>query len=332
MNKAQLEFENVIATNPGATLYDIGDDITFLDFHSPKQSIGFDMISMIETSIDKVSTNYKGLVLGNRSGSNFCVGANLKLILNAIENKNWSEIEKFISEFQSTLMSIKNSSFPVISLPFGLTLGGGLEMVYPSDLTVTVAGTYCGLVEAKAGLIPAGGGCKEMLIKTLSNLQKKTDLIGKSIDVKHIFTTLVLGKVSRDAYEAKKLGYLNMSDIVIENEGIIDFAKQKILELASNSYSPLGNIQIPVLGNKVRETLIGEIPSIFGSNQPTEYDVEIASKLAYIITGGNANPGKLESEQYFLDLEKEVVLYLCGNEKTAKRMSHILVTGKPLRN
>ena len=332
MNNTQLEFQNIIAANSGATLYDIGDDITFLDFHSPKQAIGFDMISMIETAINQVATNYKGLVLGSRNSNNFCVGANLKLILNAIENKNWVEIEKFITGFQSSLAAMKNSSFPVIATPFGLTLGGGLEMVFPSDLSVTVAGTYCGLVEVKAGLIPAGGGCKEMLIKALSISQKPADAIGKSIDIKDIFTTLALGSVSKDAYMAKDLGYLNISDIITESNNVIEFAKQKVLDLASNSYPPSNNVSIPILGSEVRDQLISEIPSIFGSNQPTEYDIEIVSKLAYIITGGNGTPGKLESEQYFLDLEKEVVLYLCGNEKTAKRISHILATGKPLKN
>ena len=205
-------------------------------------------------------------------------------------------------------------------------------MVFPSDLSVTVAGTYCGLVEVKAGLIPAGGGCKEMLIKALSIPQNKADSIEKSVDVLDVFTTLSLGSVSKNACDAKDLGYLNISDIITESSNIIDFAKQKVLDLAASSYLPSNNVSIPILGSGVSDQLISEIPSIFGSNQATEYDKEIVSKLAYIITGGNGTSGKLESEQYFLDLEKEVVLYLCGNEKTAKRISHILATGKLLRN
>ena len=332
MDKSQIEFQNIIATNSGATLYDIGDDITLLDFHSPKQAIGFEMISMIETSVTKVEANYKGLVLGSRNAKHFSVGANLKLILNAIENKNWKEIEKFMAEFQSSLTEMKKSSFPVISIPFGLTLGGGLEMVFPSDMSVTVSNTYCGLVEVKAGLIPAGGGCKEMLIKALSNSQDKTDSIEKYTNVLGVFTTLALGTVSKDAQDAKDLGYLNSSDSIIESSDLIELSKQKVLDMSSRPYSPSLNNSIPVLGSEVRERLIDEIPAIFGSNHPTEYDIEIVSKLAFIITGGNGFPGKLESEQYFLDLEKEVVLYLCGNEKTARRISHILATGKPLRN
>jgi 3-hydroxyacyl-CoA dehydrogenase len=237
-----------------------------------------------------------------------------------------------MTEFQSSLTQMKKSSFPVTSAPFGLTLGGGLEMVFPSDRSITVSNTYCGLVEVKAGLIPAGGGCKEMLIKAFSNLQDKTDPIEIYTEVLGVFTTLALGIVSKDAQEAKDLGYLKIADSIIESGDLIEFAKQKVLDLSSKPYSPSLNNSIPVLGSEVRERLIDEIPAIFGSNHPTEYDIEIVSKLAYIITGGNGSPGKLESEQYFLDLEKEVVLYLCGNEKTAERISHILTTGKPLRN
>jgi 3-hydroxyacyl-CoA dehydrogenase len=287
---------------------------------------------MIETSVTKVEANFKGLVLGSKDAKHFSVGANLKLILNAIENRNWKEIETFMAQFQSSLTQMKKSAFPVVSVPFGLTLGGGLEMVFPSDMSVTVSNVYCGLVEVKAGLIPAGGGCKEMLIKAFSNLQDKTDPIEKYTEVLGVFTTLALGAVSKDAQDAKKLGYLNRSDIIIESSNLIEFAKQKALELSIESYSTTFNNSIPVLGSEIRERLIDEIPGIFGSNDPTEYDIEIVSKLAYIITGGNGAPGKLESEQYFLDLEKEVVLHLCGNEKTADRISHILTTGKPLRN
>ena len=332
MDESQIKFQNIIAGNPGATLYDIGDDIAFLDFHSPKQAIGFEMISMIETSVSKVEVNYRGLVLGTRNAKNFSVGANLKLILNAIENRNWKQIEKFMTQFQSSLTQMKNSSFPIVSIPFGLTLGGGLEMVFPSDMSVTVSNTYCGLVEVKAGLIPAGGGCKEMLIKAVADSQDKIDPIEKYKNILSIFTTLALGTVSKDAEDAKDLGYLNDSDIVMKGEDLIKFAKEKVVDLSSLPYSPKVNNSIPVLGDEVRHRLIDEIPKIFGANQPTKYDIEIISKLAYIITGGNGPTGKLESEQYFLDLEKEVVLYLCGNENTSQRISHILTTGKPLRN
>ena len=332
MNESQIEFQNVIAANSGATLYDVGDDIAFLDFHSPKQAIGFEMISMIETSVTKVEANFKGLVLGSKDAKHFSVGANLKLILNAIENRNWKEIETFMAEFQSSLMRMKKSTFPVVSIPIGLTLGGGLEMVFPSDMSVTVSNVYCGLVEVKAGLIPAGGGCKEMLIKAFSNVQDKTDQIEKYTEVLDVFTTLALGTVSKDAQDAKNIGYLNSSDIIIESSNLIEFAKQKVLDLSIEPYSTTFNNSIPVLGSEIRERLIDEIPRIFGSNHPTKYDIGIVSKLAYIITGGNGALGKLESEQYFLDLEKEVVLSLCGNEKTADRISHILTTGKPLRN
>lgn len=326
------ERKKVIKSNAGASLIDIGDGVACLEFHSKMNAIGSDTISMLNYSLQEVDKNYLGLVIGNQ-GQNFSVGANIMLILLEAQEGNWDELDLVVRQFQKATMAIKYSSKPVVTAPFGMTLGGGCEITLHGSRVQAAAETYIGLVEVGVGVIPAGGGTKEMLIRSIENAPKDGD-IDLFPYVRRAFETIGMAKVATSAQEARQLGFLRTTDnISVNKERQIEDAKQTVLAMAKEGYSPSTPLtDIPVLGRAGSSALKLGIHMMKQGDYISEYDAVIGEKLAHILCGGDLNTPQKVSEQYILDLEREAFLSLCGQRKTLERIQNMLKTGKPLRN
>lgn len=325
------EQKGVIKKNSGASLIDLGDDVALLEFHSPKNAIGFDIVQMINYALEEVDRNYKGLVIGNQ-GKNFCVGANLAMILMEAQDDNYFEIEMVVRQFQQAMMNIKYSSKPVVVAPFAMTLGGGTEICLPASRIQAAAETYMGLVEVGVGLIPGGGGNKELYIKHLSGMPNGVEFDLQKVANK-VFETIAMAKVSTSAAEARELNFLNAQDgISINGDHLIHDAKQAVLALYESGYKPPVRKKIPVVGETGYATLLLGAQGMYYSGYISEHDLKIVKKLAYVIAGGSVPYGTEVDEQYLLDLEREAFLSLVGEPKTQERMQHMLLKGKPLRN
>ncbi|GAW93344.1 3-hydroxyacyl-CoA dehydrogenase/enoyl-CoA hydratase family protein [Calderihabitans maritimus] len=326
----------LVRSNPGASLVDIGDGILCLEFHSRNNAIGADIVEMIRQAVEEVEKNYAGLVIGNH-GRNFSVGANLLLLLLEAQDGNWDELELMVREFQQAGMALKYCRKPVVAAPFRMTVGGGCEICLHADRIQAHAETYLGLVEIGVGLLPAGGGTKEMLLRAIENVPYDPKARGPRADlqpmVARAFETIVMAKVSTSAEEAKKLGYLRPADQITLNEDrLIYDAKQTALAMATAGYQPPMPRKFPVLGTDGYAALELMIYTMKEGRFVTEYDAHIARKIAYVISGGDVVPYTMVDEQYILDLEREAFLSLLGEPKTQERIQHMLAKGKPLRN
>ncbi|WP_338788531.1 3-hydroxyacyl-CoA dehydrogenase/enoyl-CoA hydratase family protein [Metabacillus sp. FJAT-53654] len=329
--KTHKEVNGVIKKNSGASLIDLGDNVALLEFHSKSNAIGLDIIQMINFAIDEVEKNYKGLVIGNQ-GKNFCVGANLGMILMEAQDDNLFEIDMVIRKFQQAMMRIKYSNKPVVAAPFGMALGGGAEICLPASRIQASSETYMGLVEVGVGLIPGGGGNKELYIKQLNNMPKGVDFDLQAV-ANRVFETVAMAKVSTSAAEARENQFLNDGDkISINGDHLLYDAKQRVIELHDNGYQPPTRKKIPVVGETGYATLLLGAQSMYLSGFISDHDLKIAKKLAFVIAGGRVPFGTEVDEQYLLDLEKEAFLSLVAEGKSQQRMQHMLVKGKPLRN
>ncbi|WP_299087588.1 3-hydroxyacyl-CoA dehydrogenase/enoyl-CoA hydratase family protein [uncultured Metabacillus sp.] len=329
--KTHKEVHGVIKKNSGASLLDIGEGVALLEFHSKSNAIGLDIIQMINFAIDEVEKNYKGLVIGNQ-GKNFCVGANLGLILMEAQDDNYFEIDMVIHQFQQAMMKIKYSKKPVVAAPFGMTLGGGAEICLPASSIQASSETYMGLVEVGVGLIPGGGGNKELYMKHLNSMPKGIEFDLQSVANK-VFETIAMAKVSTSAAEARKNRFLNDNDrISVNSDHLLYDAKQRVIELYNNGYQPPIRKKVPVVGETGYATLLLGAQSMYLSGYISDHDLKIAKKLAYVIAGGKVPFGTEVDEQYLLNLEKEAFLSLVAEGKSQQRMQHMLVKGKPLRN
>jgi 3-hydroxyacyl-CoA dehydrogenase len=325
------EQKGVIKKNSGASLIDLGDDVALLEFHSPNNAIGTDIVQMINYALEEVDRNYKGLVIGNQ-GKNFCVGANLAMMLMEAQDENYFELELAVRQFQQAMMNIKYSPKPVVAAPFAMTLGGGTEVCLATAHIQAAAETYMGLVEVGVGLIPGGGGNKELYIKHLNSLPNGIDFDLQKIANK-VFETIAMAKVSGSAAEARELNFLNQRDsITMNSDHLIYEAKQAVISLYDQGYRPPVRKKVPVVGETGYATMLLGAQSMFHSGYISEHDLKIAKKLAYVIAGGKVPYGTEVDEQYLLDLEREAFLSLIGEPKTQARMQHMLVKGKPLRN
>ncbi|WP_411333806.1 3-hydroxyacyl-CoA dehydrogenase/enoyl-CoA hydratase family protein [Metabacillus indicus] len=325
------EKKGVIKKNSGASLVDLGDGVALLEFHSPNNAIGLDIIQMINFAVDEVEKNFKGLVIGNQ-GKNFCVGANLAMILMEAQDDNYFEVDMVVRHFQQAMMKIKYSPKPVVAAPFGMSLGGGAEICLPSASIQASSETYMGLVEAGVGLIPGGGGNKELYIKLLNSVPKGVDFDLQNVANK-VFETIATAKVSSSAAEAKENFFMNEKDSVSFNgDHLIYDAKQKVLQLSDNGYKAPVRKNVPVVGETGYAALLLGAQSMLQSGYISEHDLKIAQKLAYVIAGGKVPFGTEVDEQYLLDLEREAFLSLVKEGKSQQRMQHMLVKGKPLRN
>jgi 3-hydroxyacyl-CoA dehydrogenase len=296
-------------------------------------AIGGDTLQMLKASLAEVEKNFLGLVVGNQ-GANFSVGANLMLLLLEAQEENWEDIEMIIRAFQNATMSLRYSAKPVVVAPFQMTFGGGCEMALHADRVRAAAETYIGLVEVGVGLIPAGGGMKEMLVRALDAIPKGADDADPFPFVKRAFETIALAKVATSAEEARTFGFLSADDTISMNrDRLIADAKQEVLALAATGYvEPQPRTDILALGLPSLATLKLGIHQMKRGGFISDYDALIGEKLARILTGGDLNHPTRVSEQYLLDLEREAFLKLCGERKTLERIQHTLKTGKPLRN
>ncbi|TSI06869.1 3-hydroxyacyl-CoA dehydrogenase/enoyl-CoA hydratase family protein [Lysinibacillus sp. BW-2-10] len=321
----------VIKSNSGASLIDLGDGIALLEFHSKSNAIGLDIIQKINFAIDEVEANYKGLVIGNQ-GKNFCVGANLGMILLEAQDDNIFELDFTIRAFQKAMRRIKYSKVPVVAAPFGMTLGGGSEVCLPAAHIQASSETYMGLVEVGVGLIPGGGGNLALYEKFLKGIPNGVDIDYQAIATK-VFETIALAKTSTSAEEARENNFLNFADGVSVNpDHLLYDAKQAALALYEAGYKPPVPKKIKVVGAPGYATLLLGAEGMFQSGYISEHDLKIAKKLAYVIAGGLVPYGTEVSEEYLLNLEKEAFLQLVADPKSQARMQHMLIKGKPLRN
>jgi 3-hydroxyacyl-CoA dehydrogenase len=323
----------VIKKNAGASLIDIGDGVACLEFHSKMNAIGGDTLQMLKSALAEVEKNFVGLVVGNQ-GVNFCVGANIMLMLMEAQEENWEELDMMGRVFQSATMSLRYSPKPVVVAPFQMVFGGGCEMVLHADRVRAAAETYIGLVEVGVGIIPAGGGTKEMLLRAMDSIPKGVDDADPFPFLKRAFETIALAKVATSAEEARNFGFLTTDDSISMNaDRLIADAKKEVLALAASGYvEPQQRKDILALGAPALATLKLGIHQMKRAGYISDHDAEIGTQLARILTGGDLNHPTRVSEQYLLDLEREAFLSLVGMRKTQERLGHMLKTGKPLRN
>ena len=317
--------------NAGTTITDLGDGVINLEFHTKMNTIGGEVIQGINKAIDLAEKDYRALVIGN-DGANFSAGANIGMIFMAAVEQEWDEINLAIKAFQNTMMRIRYSSIPVVAAPHNLVLGGGCELCLHADHVQTNAETYMGLVEFGVGLIPGGGGTKEFTLR-LSDELREGQIEQNAL--RDRFLTIATAKVSTSGEEAHELGYLqkNKYSLSMNRSRLIADAKAKAIELVEAGYTtPVRRKDIRVLGKSGLGIVYAGANTMFAGNYISEHDQKISQKLGYVMCGGDLSAPALVSEQYLLDLEREVFLSLCGERKTQERIQSILTKGKPLRN
>ena len=322
---------NEVWKNSGAVIEDIGDGILNLEFQSKMNTIGADVLAAINKAIDLAETNYQGLVVGNQA-ANFSVGANIGMIFMMAVEQEYDELNYAIKYFQDTMMRMRYSSIPTIAAPHGMALGGGCEISLHADKVVAAAETYMGLVEFGVGVIPGGGGSKEMALRA-SDLFQKGD-VQLNVLQEH-FLTIGMAKVATSAYEAFDIGLLQKGkDVVVVNkERQIAQAKQHALLMAESGYTQqAARKDVLVLGKQALGMFLVGTDSMEASHYISEHDKKIANKLAYVMAGGDLSEPTKVTEQYLLDIEREAFLSLTTERKTLERIQHMLKTGKPLRN
>ena len=331
--------EKKVAGNTGATLIDIGDGVACLEFHTKMNAIGEDINSMLIQSADIVSRDFDGLVIGNH-GTNFSAGANLPMVLFAAQEEEWDDLEFAIKAFQDALMKLKYLDKPVVAAPAGMALAGGCEICLAADRVRYAAETYMGLVEVGVGLIPAGGGCKELLVRNTESLfeVQKGGIYQKQIElmpfVARAFESIALAKVATSGPEAVKFGYLRPTDrMTVNRDYLIEDAKKTVLAMNMEGYTPPRPLEeIRVAGENTFAMIKLALWTLHEQQYATDHDETVSTKVAYVLCGGNVLADTKVTEQYLLDLEREAFLSLCGDPKTQARIQHMLSTGKPLRN
>ncbi len=322
---------NEVFKNSGVVIEDLGDGILNCEFQSKMNTIGGDVLAGLNKAIDLAEKDFAGLVIGNQA-ANFSVGANIGMIFMMAAEQEYDELNMAIKYFQDTMMRMRYSSIPTISAPHGMALGGGCELSLHADKVVAAAETYMGLVEFGVGVIPGGGGSKEMALRA-SDTFKKGDVQLNTLQ--EYFLTIGMAKVSTSAYEAFDMGVLQHGkDVVVVNKDRqIAVAKQHAKIMADMGYTqPVKRTDVKVLGKQALGMFLVGTDSMEDSNYISEHDMKIANKLAYVMAGGDLSEPTLVSEQYLLDLEREAFLSLCTERKTLERIQHMLKTGKPLRN
>ncbi|MGC8706508.1 MAG: enoyl-CoA hydratase/isomerase family protein, partial [Desulfurella sp.] len=334
--KTQINLEllksanKVVEKNSGASLIDLGDGVFCLEFHTKMNAIGAEIITMINKSLVRAQSDGIGLVIANQ-GKLFSAGANLMLIASLIAEGDFAQISQAVKTFQKASMSIKYAKVPVVAAPFNLTLGGGCEISLHSDAIVAHAETYMGLVEVGVGLIPGGGGTKEMTLRSI----EEANLYNADVSafVFKAFQNIAMAKVSMSADELFQLGYLRRGDSITMNiDNLIYDAKQKVIALSTNyrPQKPKENLSAP--GRSVAASIKAQLWNMKMGGYITEYEEYLGGLIANVMTGGDVPAGTLITEEYLLDLEREAFLKACGNKKTLERIQHMLKTGKPLRN
>src|ERR1700683_5219256 len=334
----------VVKKNSGASLVDLGDGVGCIEFHSKMNSLGSDIISLILQTLKPggPGDNFAAFVITN-DATHFSVGANLMLLLMSVQEEEWDDVDLAIRQFQNMTQAIKFSPKPVVVSAFGLCLGGGTEISLHAAARQPHAELYTGLVEVGVGLLPGGGGCKEMLLRAVdgaaaSHGKSSSEALAGSIEMleamKRAFETIATAKVATSAHEARSLGFLNDSDrITMNRERVLSDAKARALELVRAGYEPpVPRTDIPAPGENLLAALKMGVHIMRQGDFITDYEVKLGAKIAEVLCGGNVTPGTPVSEQYILDLEREGFKSLCGEKKTQERIQFTLKTGKTLRN
>jgi len=333
------EREKKVAGNQGATLIDLGEGVACLEFHTKMNAIGDDIVNMINQSCEIVSRDFEGMVIANH-GENFSAGANLFLVLFTAQEEDWDELEWMVKAFQDSFMRLKYLDRPVVAAPAGMALGGGCEVCLAADRVRFAAETYMGLVEVGVGVIPAGGGSKELVIRNTEHLfeVQPGGVYPKQIElmpyIARAFETIALAKIATSGPEAVKLGYLRPTDrMTVNRDFLIEDAKKTVLAMVAEGYTPRRPLdEIRVAGEDSFAMIKLAAWTLHQQGYATEHDLTVAEKIAYVVCGGRVHADTKVSEQYLLDLEREAFVSLCGHPKTQARMQHMLATGKPLRN
>ena len=332
--------KGVVKKNSGASLVDLGDGVACLEFHSKMNSLGADIISLITQTLKPggPGDNFDAFVITN-DAANFSVGANLMLLLMSVQEQEWDDVDLAIRQFQGMTQAIRFSPKPVVVGAFGLCLGGGTEISLHAPARQPHAELYTGLVEVGVGLLPGGGGCKEMLLRAVDSAASirpggRGDSVELMEAMKRAFETIATAKVATSAEEARGLGFLSDSDnISMNRERVLADGKARALELVRAGYEPpVPRTDIPAPGENILAALKMGVYLMRQGDYITEYEVKLASKIAEVLCGGNVTPGTPVSEQYVLDLEREAFKSLCGEKKTQERIQYTLKTGKTLRN
>jgi 3-hydroxyacyl-CoA dehydrogenase len=329
--KAAKDRSRVVRRNAGASLVDLDDGVLAVEFHSKLNTIGGDTVQMLHAGVKEATHNFAALVVGN-DAPNFSAGANLMLVLLEAQEGNWDEIDLMIRAFQNATQALRYADVPVIVAPAGLTLGGGCEITLHADRVQAAAESYIGLVEVGVGLIPGGGGTKEMLARAMDGLPaSQADLLPF---VQRVFETIGFATVSTSAADARRLGFLGDADRVTMNrERLIADAKASALERVRDGYQrPVPRAGVRVGGEGILAALKLGVHLAWRAGRISDHDALIGRTLAHVLSGGSLPHQTLVSEQHLLDLEREAFLKLCGERKTLERIQHTLNTGKPLRN
>ena len=330
--KSLKERDRTVKTNPSASLVDLGDDVACLEFHSKMNALDADITAMIDFSVQEVERNFRGLVVGNQ-GANFSVGANIFMIPMAAKQQKWDAIHEGVRANHKALGSLRFCARPVVAAPFGMALGGGAEVCMGADRVCAAGDLFMGLVEVGVGLIPGGGGCKELLRRIVSPviaLSPGSDPVPLLV---HAFMLVAQAKVSTSALEAREWGYLAESDPIVMNpDHLIYNAKRMVLHMDEMGYMAPVPGKVYAVGRRGIGPLKTAILSMKGSGFITDHDVTVASRLATAMCGGNLPTPAWVDEQAILDEEREAFVSLCGNPKTQDRIEHMLKTNKPLRN
>jgi len=329
--KSRKERTPEVQKNAGASLIDIGDGVVCCEFHAKMNAIGGDIVAMVHAGLARLGNEFEAMVIANQA-PNFSVGANLLLLLVTAQEGEWDDIHLAVRQFQRVNMAIKYAPRPVVVAPQGMALGGGCEISLHGARIHAAAEAYIGLVETGVGLIPGGGGTKEMLIRANEHAAG-----GEDLDLYHalkpVFENIAMAKVSTSGEEARGLGYLRPADLVSMNrERLVADAKQTALAMARAGYHPPAPPEIRVLGEGFLAAAKLAVHTMVRGEYASEHDAVVARKLAWILAGGSITAPQAVSEQYVLDLEREAFVSLCGERKTQQRIAHTLKTGKPLRN
>src|SRR6266496_4130649 len=338
--EAARKSNGVVKENSGASLVDLGDGVGCIEFHSKMNAIGADIVTMVAQTLKPggPGDGFDAFVITN-DAQNFSVGANVMLLLMSIQEDEWDDIDFAIRQFQGMTQAIKFSPKPVVAAPFGMALGGGCEMSLHAAARQPHAELYMGLVEVGVGLLPGGGGCKEMLLRAVDTAATiRPGGRGESVELmeamKRAFETIATAKVATSAHEARGLGFLSDSDrISMNRERVLSDAKARALELVRAGYEPpVPRIDIPAPGESLLAALKMGVHLMRQGEFITEYEVKLGGKIAEVLCGGNVTPGTPVTEQYILDLEREGFKSLCGEKRTQERIQYTLKTGKTLRN
>ena len=328
----------VLERNPSASLIDLGDGILGLEFHSKMNAIDNFNTSMYIKALDIVESgrgfgqDWQGLVVGNQDKRAFCAGANIFMILLAAKQNKFDEVEQLLVELQTTLQRAKYCSAPVITAPFGLTLGGGCEVAMQSSGTQAAGELYMGLVEVGVGLLPAGGGCKEVLSRYLGDIPAGVDYDPNPF-IQQAFKNIALGQVSTSCEEARNMGYLRPSDrVTMDIDALLMDAKNWALGLATSGYTPPQKRRFKLSGADGRAAIELFLVTMQQGGYASEHDLVVGKEIANVLTGGNKPAGTWVTEEDILDLEREGFLRLLGTQKTQERISYMLQNNKPLRN